>query len=137
MLADTQTGGGGLEDRVEWLEAGDVYISSPWAFKHSVEYPASTWDTRVVAAQCRLLMTVEDVDAIQGDMTMRGAMAQEAALEAVSRALASADITIPSLEDVLGEHERIVAQDAAPKAAQKSALEGDGRAVRAGRGQGW
>jgi hypothetical protein len=41
------------------------------------------------------------------------------------------------LEDVLGEHERIVAQDAAPKAAQKSALEGDGRAVRAGRGQGW
>ena len=42
---------------VDWQEQGDVYVSSPWAFLHGVEYPTSDWGGRVVALQCRFLMT--------------------------------------------------------------------------------
>jgi len=40
---------------------GNVYLSSPYAFPHAVQYPAaSKWEDRVVAVQCRTLFTGND-----------------------------------------------------------------------------
>ena len=38
-------------------QPGSIYISSPTGFIHGVDYPTSPYSDRVVAVQCRLLMT--------------------------------------------------------------------------------
>mmetsp|Transcript_22989 Transcript_22989/g.42301 ORF Transcript_22989/g.42301 Transcript_22989/m.42301 type:complete len:291 (-) Transcript_22989:68-940(-) len=35
---------------------GSVYLSVPCCFPHAVEYPATTWESRIIAVQCRLLL---------------------------------------------------------------------------------
>jgi hypothetical protein len=42
---------------VHWLPQGCAYLSSPWAFVHGVQYPACSFEDRVVAVQCRFLLT--------------------------------------------------------------------------------
>mmetsp|Transcript_6344 Transcript_6344/g.10735 ORF Transcript_6344/g.10735 Transcript_6344/m.10735 type:complete len:302 (+) Transcript_6344:58-963(+) len=49
------------EREVLWQEEGDVYLSTPCCFPHAVEYPAVGWQDRIVAVQCRLLLTEDEL----------------------------------------------------------------------------
>ncbi|CAJ1401002.1 unnamed protein product [Effrenium voratum] len=44
-----------------WQEPGASYVGSPCCYPHAVEYPEVTWDRRIVAVQCRLLLTEEEM----------------------------------------------------------------------------
>mmetsp|Transcript_604 Transcript_604/g.1238 ORF Transcript_604/g.1238 Transcript_604/m.1238 type:complete len:290 (+) Transcript_604:53-922(+) len=50
-----------VEPEVLWQEPGAVYLAAPCCFSHAVEYAASTWDTRIIAVQCRLLLTESEM----------------------------------------------------------------------------
>jgi hypothetical protein len=56
-----RTASGVYEEEATDQTGGDVYVSSPSAFRHGVRYPQiDQWSERVVALQCRLLLTMED-----------------------------------------------------------------------------
>ncbi len=40
---------------------GSVYVSSPFAMKHGPQYPNSSWKNRIIAVQCRILCTENDL----------------------------------------------------------------------------
>lgn len=40
---------------------GDVYVGCPATFRHGVEYTESTWDTRMIAVQSRILLNPEEM----------------------------------------------------------------------------
>lgn len=44
---------------------GDIYVSSPMAFRHGVAYPQSDYASRTIAIQCRSLLTPEDISGFQ------------------------------------------------------------------------
>lgn len=48
------------EPEVLWQSEGDAYVSVPCAYAHAVEYPQVTWQNRIVAVQCRLLLTEDE-----------------------------------------------------------------------------
>eukprot|EP00301_Raphidiophrys_heterophryoidea_P009266 c13633_g1_i1.p1 GENE.c13633_g1_i1~~c13633_g1_i1.p1 ORF type:complete len:334 (+),score=86.14 c13633_g1_i1:39-1004(+) len=77
-----------------------VYISSPFAFEHAVQYvQADTWDDRMIAIQCRFLMKQEEVS---GFFTEDIA----AVLRVVSDVLCRANLALPSLAQLQQvEHE--------------------------------
>mmetsp|Transcript_28946 Transcript_28946/g.67013 ORF Transcript_28946/g.67013 Transcript_28946/m.67013 type:complete len:310 (+) Transcript_28946:56-985(+) len=85
---------GGLEHVVNWQEPGQVYISSPWAFMHAVEYPSASWDDRVVAMQCRFLMKTDDLRNSNFDNEKLGF------IEAFTHCLSKADVRMPTLEAI-------------------------------------
>ncbi|MCP5104792.1 MAG: hypothetical protein GY950_15510, partial [bacterium] len=45
-------------------EEGDAYVSNPCVAGHAVRYHQSTWDTRIIAVQCRILLTMEELTAL-------------------------------------------------------------------------
>eukprot|EP00299_Pterocystis_sp_00344_P005857 c17598_g1_i1.p1 GENE.c17598_g1_i1~~c17598_g1_i1.p1 ORF type:complete len:297 (-),score=61.12 c17598_g1_i1:42-932(-) len=49
-----------LEEEVVWQQAGNTYLSCPFAFPHAVQYTGCDWDNRIIAVQCRLLITEAD-----------------------------------------------------------------------------
>eukprot|EP00164_Ancoracysta_twista_P000896 GFYU01001180.1.p1 GENE.GFYU01001180.1~~GFYU01001180.1.p1 ORF type:complete len:316 (+),score=51.63 GFYU01001180.1:214-1161(+) len=53
--SDTKTA-----DVSHWLDPGHMYVSSPWAFTHGVEYPAHRPESPIIAVQCRFLTTPDD-----------------------------------------------------------------------------
>ena len=90
---------------VEKQAAGDVYVSSPFAFEHGVEYPRCTFAQRTVAVQCRLLLTHEEVQAML-DRTRPGSYVADGdwkdVLErCISPALLAADLALPTAEEAL------------------------------------
>jgi len=40
---------------------GSVYVASPCCFPHAVQYEETGWSNRIVAVQCRLLLTEEEI----------------------------------------------------------------------------
>jgi len=40
---------------------GAAYLSSPCCFPHAVQYPAVNWTSRIIAVQCRLLLSEEEL----------------------------------------------------------------------------
>lgn len=46
---------------VLWQGEGAAYLSSPCCFPHGVEYPAYSWEERIVAVQCRLLLNFDEL----------------------------------------------------------------------------
>jgi hypothetical protein len=58
----------GMSDERETLEQhqGDTYMSSPCCFPHAVEYPACSWDSRIVAVQVRLFLNEEELFGMLG-----------------------------------------------------------------------
>jgi len=48
-------------------ERGNMYLSSPWVFRHSVQFPEQSWDERVIAIQCRTLYTPAESVAIMNE----------------------------------------------------------------------
>eukprot|EP00927_Polykrikos_kofoidii_P039947 TRINITY_DN34229_c0_g1_i1.p1 TRINITY_DN34229_c0_g1~~TRINITY_DN34229_c0_g1_i1.p1 ORF type:complete len:295 (-),score=29.07 TRINITY_DN34229_c0_g1_i1:113-997(-) len=56
----------GENTEVRWQREGAVYVSSPACFPHAVEYPATDWAGRVVAVQCRLHLTNDELSGFHG-----------------------------------------------------------------------
>lgn len=81
---------------VDWQKQGDVYVSSPWAVTHGVQYPECTWEDRIIAMQCRFLLTEELLDRLYDSPED-----WNASLEVLTPILATATLTMPTLEDVL------------------------------------
>jgi len=53
----------GLTDEREilWQAEGSAYLGSPCCYPHAVEYPAAYWSKRIVAVQCRLHLTEDEM----------------------------------------------------------------------------
>lgn len=88
----------GLTDEREvfWQEEGDAYLSCPSCYPHAVEYPETTWDSRIVALQCRLLLGPSEIFGHQIDADPSGGTAA-----IIFRRLAEAGaVNIPTLHDV-------------------------------------
>jgi hypothetical protein len=96
-----------LSHRAYTFAAGDVYLSSPSAFPHGVEYPTASWDTRVVAVQCRLLFTREQQARLEAEHPERLAALRAAVTEAIT----SAAFRVPTLPEVEAEAARMKQQD--------------------------
>lgn len=85
------------EDVLEEQRAGDVYLSSSSLMNHAPEYPATTWDTRIVAIQARILYNTTDLKSFRKLKTDAGWMALTTILSAT---LSTADFRVPSMEQV-------------------------------------
>lgn len=104
-----------LSNRAYTFSAGDVYLSSPSAFLHGVEYPAASWDTRVVAIQCRVLLTREE----QARLHLEHPERMCALSAAVTDAVACGDFRLPTMADVEAEARRM----SQPTSSSRSARE--------------
>jgi len=72
---------------------GSIYVCSPCCFPHAVQYPAVDWSRRIVALQCRLHLTEDE---IFGDIDPKGGAAS-----ILFRHLTSiAPLLMPTLSDV-------------------------------------
>jgi len=49
------------EREIVWQSEGDVYLGVPCCFPHAVEYPACSWEDRIIAVQVRLLLTEDEL----------------------------------------------------------------------------
>eukprot|EP00747_Dinoflagellata_sp_TGD_P164257 gnl/TRDRNA2_/TRDRNA2_183945_c0_seq1.p1 gnl/TRDRNA2_/TRDRNA2_183945_c0~~gnl/TRDRNA2_/TRDRNA2_183945_c0_seq1.p1 ORF type:complete len:328 (+),score=49.17 gnl/TRDRNA2_/TRDRNA2_183945_c0_seq1:18-1001(+) len=80
-----------------WQEERDLYVSAPCSFVHAVEYPQADWDGRVVAVQCRLLLSADELFGAGRpiDTDRRGRTAA-----AVFRFLAQGVPIVPGLDEV-------------------------------------
>jgi len=89
-----------MVDVVEWQNPGDIYLSSPAFFMHSVEYPENpTWDTRIIAIQARFLVTTFDYNRIRGTR-FQGGIPWRMLLSLVSLSLSEAKFIVPTLEQI-------------------------------------
>jgi len=87
-------------DIVEWQNPGDIYLSSPTFFMHSVEYPENpTWDTRIIAIQARFLVTSFDYNRIRGTR-FQGGIPWRMLLSLVTLSLSEAKFIVPTLEQI-------------------------------------
>eukprot|EP01117_Protostelium_nocturnum_P015973 TRINITY_DN6237_c0_g1_i1.p1 TRINITY_DN6237_c0_g1~~TRINITY_DN6237_c0_g1_i1.p1 ORF type:complete len:371 (-),score=100.74 TRINITY_DN6237_c0_g1_i1:76-1188(-) len=80
---------------VDKLSIGDVYISSPYLFRHAVSYPEQNWEGRTIAMQARFLMTREVLKSVHG-------LSQEVkeAVAACVSDVVEKGFKYPTLEDV-------------------------------------
>ena len=105
-----EQGSKSMGERVAWMSPGDIYISSPCAFRHAVEYPSTDWESRIIAVQCRMLFTVKDFDEFfVGNSVNYG---EQKVLSSVANALYHGDLQVPDLSDVKTEYRRLVADTA-------------------------
>eukprot|EP00419_Tripos_fusus_P010111 CAMPEP_0172662748 /NCGR_PEP_ID=MMETSP1074-20121228/5530_1 /TAXON_ID=2916 /ORGANISM="Ceratium fusus, Strain PA161109" /LENGTH=313 /DNA_ID=CAMNT_0013478681 /DNA_START=28 /DNA_END=969 /DNA_ORIENTATION=+ len=93
-----------------WQEPGAAYLSTPCCFPHAVHYPQTTWEQRIVAVQCRLLLTDDELFAVDNrealDTDPHATLAQ-----AIFRHLSQAHLQIPSLAEVEAHHRRMDESD--------------------------
>lgn len=106
-LSDTP--GEGASDRTFDFSSGDVYISCPWAFPHGVAYPQCDWESRVVAVQCRLLFTRQEEEQLESRPDLARCL-----LPAITEAIASGTLRMPSLAEVEAEAARRSLGQASP-----------------------
>ena len=78
---------------------GNIYITSPSLMKHSVEYPACNFDNRIIAIQCRFLLTKSEMARASMDLS------QGECANVVASVLSRADIIVPTLEQVMKNYE--------------------------------
>lgn len=91
------------ELHIDWQRPGDVYVSTPYAFSHGVEYVGCSWDDRIIAVQFRFLLTQ------QVFRQLRQARRQlEFAIRAVTTAMEAGNVLMPSLEEVRAVEAEIV-----------------------------
>mmetsp|Transcript_19027 Transcript_19027/g.44393 ORF Transcript_19027/g.44393 Transcript_19027/m.44393 type:complete len:294 (+) Transcript_19027:47-928(+) len=77
---------------------GSVYMSVPCCFPHAVEYPTTTWESRIIAVQCRLLLDQSEMFTPGLDIDPRGAGAS--CMFQHLRAMAAGSLLTPDLESV-------------------------------------
>ena len=89
------------------MQPADVYVSSPWGFAHAVAYPDTQWEERVVAVQCRLLMTREEEEDLLLELAGGTGHTPHSLLAAVCAALNTAAFRMPTLDEVHHEAEQL------------------------------
>lgn len=72
---------------------GSVYLSAPCCYPHAVQYPEASWEDRVVAVQCRVLLEDSAFDRIDMD-------AMGCTMQTVMSHMAHMHFRLPSLEAV-------------------------------------
>ena len=82
-----------IAKHVHWQQPGSVYVSSPYLFGHAVQYEQCTWDTRIIAVQCRFLMQLEDLR----QLSFAG---EDALAETLASVMSTHRIRVPDLEMV-------------------------------------
>jgi len=86
----------GMELKVFPQTPGDVYVSSPFAFPHGVEYAeAKTWEDRIIAIQIRFLLTLQDYHDMREHYEHL-----EAFMDKVTCALEKGNVVLPTLKQV-------------------------------------
>ena len=80
--------------------AGDVYLSSPAAFKHAVGHNTVKRKDRIVAVQCRVLMTSEDNSNIHSEYTMKPEDLRTA-LDKIAKLLEEQTFALPTLTEII------------------------------------
>lgn len=103
---------------VLWQAEGSVYLGSPCCYPHAVEYPASDWAHRIIAIQCRLHLTENELfGSLDGKQhTALDIDPQGGTAAIVFRHFAAAGcqgLVMPCLEDVKGTLQEFHAQSAA------------------------
>jgi len=95
------------EEVVEWQEPGDIYITSPTVMEHSVEYPSASWEERVVAVQCRFLMTSDELESFHqvGDVSKEW----DQIMRVLAPMIQGSSLEVPTLERVQAIQEEMVA----------------------------
>jgi len=85
------------ESEVEWQEAGDVYTGCPATFQHAVEYVEAPWASRMVAVQCRMLLTTQELYNVllSPDCSFERSM-----IDVIGPLLGGAEVLFPSVEQV-------------------------------------
>ena len=88
------------------MSPGDVYISSPTGFLHGVDYPECSYTNRIIAVQCRLLMTRDE------SYTMLSVMDVDEWVriiaDRVTPLLKRAELQMPSFSDVQATHDQLL-----------------------------
>lgn len=86
----------------------DVYVSSPVGYIHGVTYPQSTYATRVIAVQCRLLMDGEQYDALHSLGTREWL---QLIGSHVTPILARAEVELPLFTETKAVYEEMLAHE--------------------------
>ena len=88
---------------------GDVYLSSPAAFMHAVGHNTFKRKDRIVAVQCRILMTTEDNENIHSECNMKPEdrfgkkalkMGERKALDNIAKLLEEQTFALPTLKEI-------------------------------------
>ena len=90
-----------MTSRAIVLPPGSVYLSSPAAFVHSVQYPTTNLTNRVEALQCRLALTQSESKKLQAAAKNQGEFL--AVMADLADALNHSNVfnTMPTLQDLL------------------------------------
>jgi hypothetical protein len=86
------------------MSPGDIYISSPLGFLHGVDYPTCNYADRIIAVQCRLLMTRDEAKAMYEHLDVDDWL--HIIGERVTPILQKANLRIPTLADVRLNYEQ-------------------------------
>ena len=79
---------------------GDVYLSSPAAFKHAVGHNTVKREDRIVAIQCRILMTSEEYSNIHSEYTVKPEDHRKA-LDNIAKLLEEKTFDLPTLKEII------------------------------------
>mmetsp|Transcript_16699 Transcript_16699/g.27571 ORF Transcript_16699/g.27571 Transcript_16699/m.27571 type:complete len:332 (+) Transcript_16699:48-1043(+) len=90
-----------LDDEIEkelQQSAGNAYLASPAMVRHGVEYFQCDWKDRVIAIQCRMLLTDEDRNEYFNSFADSNDLLETT--EIVAKCFMDADVQMPTLDDV-------------------------------------
>jgi len=87
--------------------AGCVYLTTPWAFRHGVNWPAQAWEDRAIAVQCRTLMTVEENKQVFSQISGR----EEELASCVADVLEQHNLLIPTVKEVMTMSESLLREE--------------------------
>ena len=88
--------------KIKWQNAGQVYLSSPYAFMHGVEYPKCEWKDKIIAIQCRWLF---DMD--QYNLIIDHHKEWIIVMNQITHNLRNANVKIPNLSQVIEMEQKI------------------------------
>eukprot|EP01060_Flectonema_neradi_P012470 TRINITY_DN19283_c0_g1_i1.p1 TRINITY_DN19283_c0_g1~~TRINITY_DN19283_c0_g1_i1.p1 ORF type:complete len:324 (+),score=40.35 TRINITY_DN19283_c0_g1_i1:73-972(+) len=74
---------------------GDIYITTPSIMRHGVEYPACNFDNRIIAIQCRFLLTEGELGRAMMDLSLGECS------DVVAAVLSRAKVRVPTMEEVM------------------------------------
>jgi hypothetical protein len=94
-VAADRGGSSNVKTECHWQRDGSVYISSPFAFMHAVEYPKCVFRDRIVAIQCRIEMSQKEAK------QLAATSGWEDVLYRLSQLLLLSPPRMPSLKEVL------------------------------------
>ncbi|CAK9030922.1 BspA family leucine-rich repeat surface protein, partial [Durusdinium trenchii] len=77
--------------------AGNFYVSNPCTAMHAVEYPSTDWDHRIIAVQCRVLFTSEELDTL----LLNKSVLFDPARDVVAQHILDNPLASPTMADVL------------------------------------